>query len=1094
MATAPATPTRVGAAFTSLQQGMIFNSLSEPSAGVDIEHITFELNEAVDIDRLVASWQTVSEANPILLTAVDLTGQQPRPRLEPDASIPAEVHDWTDLNDADQADNWSQIAASDRRTGFDLTVAPLQRLVFAQLGPNRWRGLWSFHHLILDGRSFPLVLRDVFARYDHGTTPTARPPLTEFIDAVADVDETAHQQFWKSELAGLEPLPPLQILSDDERRKLDQPQPDSGAIENQFVVERRLDQATTRQITAAAAQLGVSVNSLVQTAWAIMLSRYLGTNDIVFASTRACRHVVDGADEMVGLLINTVPFRVVLDPDATVESATKMVADTHRRLRTAETSPLHLIRQWVGIDPSVDLLNTLVMFDDASLGRRVADLGAQRSFDYAGQTNFAVTLLAYADPEMLIRLETRPDTIGLEPTHRIAGQFIEVLTTIATDPSQLVRAVGCLTDSDRALLASFNDTDVDYNLDQTLVDLLRDQARRTPEAPAVSFGDETLTYRQFRERVEHTASWLVGNGVGIESVVAVYANRSIEMMVAIHGIVEAGAAYLPLDPDYPTDRLRFMVEDASVHLILSAAATDADRLAGATDVVTVADVLADQTHDEAAPVPASSAATPSSAAYVIYTSGSTGRPKGVTNEHRGIVNRLLWMQDAFELDSSDVVLQKTPITFDVSVWELFWPLIVGAQLHVAPPDAHREPRRLVEQIVSSGTTTMHFVPSMLALFVEEPTIARCTSLRRVICSGEALGRDLQDRTLANLDVALHNLYGPTEAAIDVTWWQCDPDSPLTYVPIGAAIANTRMHVLDPNLQPVPPGAAGELFIAGVQVARGYLNRPELNTEKFLEADAHDLDEGRMYRTGDLGRHREDGSIEYLGRTDHQVKIRGLRIELGEIESSLMSHPAVANAAVAVREDRPGDQQLVGYVTLGDDRPDDLEESLGAHLAVSLTDFMVPRHFVVLDEFPLTTSGKIDRKLLPAPTLAPSVAELPLGEVERQIASIWCDLLELDEIDRTVSFFRAGGHSLLVVRLANALGEQFGTEVEVTALIDNATVASQAALFTHPNDAEPSDRLKAAADAASSRRAAAQRRTAAGRRRRVGTNDRNRHDR
>ena len=1046
---------------------MVFHALGQKRAGVDIEHVTFELHEDLDADRLADAWQQVTAAHETLHCAVDTSGSSLT--FSSSSSVPVAQHRWSSLDPGERSRRWRDIQESSRLRGFDVTQAPLQRLHLIELDPGHWRGLWSFHHLILDGRSFPLVLRDVFSLYDNGTPPPERPSFLRHTEAVARQDRFGDQVFWKEELDGWEPTRPIQILADSDLGSA------ARAQATLQVTEKRIDRATTAAIVEAASDIGVSTNALVQTAWSIVLHRYLGTDDIVFGSTRACRHVVPDADQMVGLLINTVPFRVKVDRSATVTELAQSVAATHRRLRQAETSPLHLIKQWAGVEPQAELFDSLVMFDEQTLGERLTDLGQHRHFNYDGQTNLPITLLAYADPEMLIRLETQPDALSREPSERMLEQFITVLTSMAANPRQQVGQVDYLTDRDRALVDSWNNTAVEIGSDQTLDDLLRDQARRTPNAPALSFGDQTLTYAQLRNRVDAVAASLAVRGVGAESVVGVYAKRSLDMIVAIHGIVAAGGTYLPLDPDLPSERLAFMIEDADAALVITAAAPLAADFSTAIEVVAVTDLekpIGSQ-HD----ADSRDVATADNAAYVIYTSGSTGKPKGVVNEHRGIVNRLLWMQDTFALDADDVVLQKTPFTFDVSVWELFWPLMVGAQLHIAAPDAHRDPRHLVGEITASGTTVMHFVPSMLAVFADEPAIESCTSLRALICSGEALPRDLQDRTLNRLDVELHNLYGPTEAAIDVTWWRCDPSSPLDTVPIGAAIANTRMHVLDHDLAPVPPGAQGELFIAGVQVARGYLNRPELNAKTFLEPGTVAAEPGRLYRTGDLGRHREDGTIEYLGRTDHQVKLRGLRIELGEIESVLTNHPMVTNAAVLDRQDRPGDVYLAAYVVL-DGSPGDITDELRAHLAKSLADYMIPSVFITMDEFPLSSSGKTDRKALPAPPLVESAPELPVGEVEAVVAAIWCELLGVETVDRLTPFFRAGGHSLLIIRLAHALGERFERTVEVTALIDHATVAAQAALLDGEAGAEDADR---AADIA----ATVAKRKAAGRRRRAG---------
>jgi len=458
---------------------------------------------------------------------------------------------------------------------------------------------------------------------------------------------------------------------------------------------------------------------------------------------------------------------------------------------------------------------------------------------------------------------------------------------------------------------------------KTIVEIFEAQASQTPHAIAVVYKDKQFTYAELNQRANQLARFLRKLGVGPETMVGIYMERSLEMVVSLYGILKAGGAYVPLDPEYPTERVAFMLEDTKVPVVLTQAQlidklTTIQTLAASRTIadypkpelicldsgwITIAKESTDNVKE---------GATAENLAYVIYTSGSTGRPKGVMNEHRGICNRLLWMQDAYALTEKDRVLQKTPFSFDVSVWEFFWPLMFGARLVIAKPEGHRDNRYLVKLIIEQAITTIHFVPSMLAAFLLDRNVETCHSLKRVICSGEALPFSLQERFFARFGAELHNLYGPTEAAVDVTYWACQRNSELTTVPIGRPVANTQIYLLDKQLQPVPVGEPGELHIGGVQVARGYLNRPELNTEKFIPDPFNGDPEARLYKTGDLARSLPDGNIVYLGRLDHQVKIRGNRIELGEIEAAITQHPSVREVVVVAREDHPGDKRLVAY--------------------------------------------------------------------------------------------------------------------------------------------------------------------------------------
>ncbi len=446
-----------------------------------------------------------------------------------------------------------------------------------------------------------------------------------------------------------------------------------------------------------------------------------------------------------------------------------------------------------------------------------------------------------------------------------------------------------------------------------------------------------------------------------------------------------------------------------------------------------------------------------SLAYVIFTSGSTGRPKGVGIEHAGIVNRLQWMQEAYCLTATDRVLQKTPFSFDVSVWEFFWPLMVGATLVVAKPGGHQDVAYLSELIAAQGITTLHFVPPMLEVFLSEAEPALCRSLRQVMCSGQALPMELQQRFFSLLgNVELHNLYGPTEASVDVTYWQCRADSPLHCVPIGKPIANIQIHILDSCGNPVPVGVAGELHIAGIGLARGYMNRPELTAEKFIPNPFAATAGARMYRSGDLARYLPDGNIEYLGRIDDQVKIRGFRIELGEVEAALAAQPVVRDVVVMAREDVPGDRRLVAYVVPREGADPAQVSALRSTLLQSLPEYMVPAYIIAIDSMPLTTNGKVDRKRLPKPdagSLANTEFVAPRDAVEEGLAAIWGELLNIDQVGVHHNFFDLGGHSLLAIQAVSRIKETFGVKLKVADLFVHATIDALAKrIAAAPKDA------------------------------------------
>ena len=573
--------------------------------------------------------------------------------------------------------------------------------------------------------------------------------------------------------------------------------------------------------------------------------------------------------------------------------------------------------------------------------------------------------------------------------------------------------------------------------------LIERQATLASQSVALEFEGRELTYAALNRRANQLARVLRRRGVGPDGLVGVFAERSFEMVVALLAVLKAGGAYVPLDPSYPAERLAHMLEDARAPLVLAQPHLES-RLPAQLAETLLLDSSREAYGGEAGE-DLEDVGTPLDLAYVIFTSGSTGRPKGAMNTHRGIYNRLLWMQEEYGLTGNDRVLQKTPFSFDVSVWEFFWPLLTGARLVIARPEGHRDTAYLVRLIRDSKITTLHFVPSMLRVLLEEQRVEACGSLRRVICSGEALPRELQEHFFARLPgVELHNLYGPTEAAVDVTYWACRQGDDRLTVPIGRPVANTQIYVLDGRMQPVPVGVAGELVIGGVQVGRGYVGRDDLTAERFVPDPFSNAPGARLYKTGDLARHLADGVIEYLGRLDYQVKIRGQRIELGEIEAMLNKHVGVGQSVVMAREDTPGDQRLVAYVVARQPVPStgELEE----HLSRELPGYMVPTAFVFVGALPLTSSGKVDRRSLPPPDADDQRAQaidLPRTPTERALADIWREVLRIEHVGARDNFFSLGGHSLLATRVTSRVQKRLGVRLPLNAFFRTPTIEALA---------------------------------------------------
>ncbi|PCJ16860.1 MAG: hypothetical protein COB04_09935 [Gammaproteobacteria bacterium] len=571
--------------------------------------------------------------------------------------------------------------------------------------------------------------------------------------------------------------------------------------------------------------------------------------------------------------------------------------------------------------------------------------------------------------------------------------------------------------------------------------LFEQQVEATPHGEALVFEGQRLSYLELDQRANQLAHYLRDAGVVEKDLVAVCLPRSLDLVVALYGIIKAGAAYVPLDPSLPRDRLSYILDDTKAPIVLTTSELQ-DRFSHGYGRVLCIDTEQPRI-DDCATDRLSLNISSDDLMYVIYTSGSTGQPKGVANAHKGVINRLLWMQDQYSLNNVDRVLQKTPFSFDVSVWEFFWPLFTGATLVLAKPEGHKDANYLNRLIRKESISTLHFVPSMLAVFLQQGDAQACQTLKRVFCSGEALSVGLQNQFFQQLNIPLYNLYGPTEAAIDVSHWECRQTSTQVSVPIGKPIANVKLYVLDQCMNPVPVGVPGELYIAGIALAREYLGNKALTEKSFIEHEVVENHPERLYKTGDLVRYLNDGNIEYLGRLDHQVKLRGLRIELGEIESSIEQQHDIEECVVLVQGDGV-EQRLIAYVVHSS--PELGSAELKVALKARLPDYMIPSAFVALPAIPVTSNGKVDRKeLLKLKVEFCSQQEFvpPRNETEEVLASLWGDVLKLDAIGVKDNFFDLGGHSLLATQVVSRVKEAFQVELPLSVLFENQTIENMA---------------------------------------------------
>jgi len=924
---------------------------------------------------------------------------------------------------------------------FDLEHGPLLRASVVRFGPDEAVLILTAHHIVCDGWSFGVLLSELPALLSATESASNLPAAESYADYAENRHDSAHQQqtdldtrYWVS-------------IYDRSTPVLDLPTVRPRQPMRSFASRRedlRIDPSLLDAVRKLGARHGTSLFATLLGVYAAFVSRVSGQDDVV-VGVSAAGQAAEGSQSLVGHCVNLLPIRLQIESESTIasllERARGAVLDAYDHQSVSFGGLLkHLqIRREPGRLPLVSVLFNLDARLDTS-AYNAEGLQAEIFSNPRSAENFELYLNVTQDAEgLLLECQYKTELFDQATVQRWLRLYREALVRATTDPAQTLASLLAPSPAEQVLLAQWNDTARDYPTGLRLDTLLAQGLQIAPDATALVFEGQSLSYRDLHARARQLAHMLRECGAGPGVLVGVCVERSLELVVALVGIMISGAAYVPLDPSLPAERLSGMAEDADIKLLLTRHTEFASR-AQAFPAHTQAlflDDMAWQPHEAVPALPA--VGNERDAAYVIFTSGSTGRPKGAMNAHRGIVNRLLWMQEAYALQPGERVLQKTPFSFDVSVWEFFWPLTVGATLVVARPDGHRDSAYLVDLVQRERIDVMHFVPSMLRFFLDEPGAPACGRLRRVVCSGEALPLDLVERFFALLPTSrLANLYGPTEAAVDVSAWECRPGEPSGTVPIGAPIANTQLYVLDAHLRPLPIGTPGDLYIGGVQVGMGYTQRPDLTAERFI-ADPF-RSGGRLYKTGDIARWRGDGALDYLGRSDHQVKVRGYRIELGEIENQMLAFPGIQHAVAITREDQPGDLRIVAYVTAEGGAID--SEALRDQLRQVLPDFMVPQNIVQLDAIPLLSSGKVDRRALPAPNPVHARAGrqrvLPRNATERTVLGLMEQVLKLPEMSVLDDFFAMGGHSLLAARLIAQLNATLDLNLPLRLVFESPT--------------------------------------------------------
>ncbi|MFL6282296.1 MAG: amino acid adenylation domain-containing protein [Pyrinomonadaceae bacterium] len=1043
-----------GLPLTFAQQRLWFIDQLEPGATTYNIPSVICLKGPLDLRALEETLSEIVRRHEILRTTFRAEGGQPSQFITP--ARPSAL-DLQDLSDSLEPEALAErLALEEAQRPFDLTRGPLLRPSLLRLEEETHLLLLTMHHIVSDGWSSGVLMREVSALYT-AFRAGQQSPLPEleiqygdyavwqrtWLDGAALEDSLA---YWKGQLSGAPSS--LELPSDRPRPAV---RSHRGAAVN-FALPETLGE----RLRELARREGVTLYMLLLAAWQTLLMRYTGQEDIVVGSPVAGRTRAE-TEALIGFFVNTLVLRTDLSGDPTFKELLGRVREVCLGAYAHQEVPFEKVVEELA--PERSLSHTplfqvaLTLHNEPVETRQLDGLTAEPFLVEPGTSKFDLSLaLVERGAALTGTLRYSTDLFDAGTAERMLQHLRRLLEGAADDAGKRLSRLPLLTDDEeREVIVEWNDTKVERTWPERLHQLFEAQAAETPDARAVVCEDAELTYAELNSRANRLARHLRRmRGVGLESRVGVLMRPCAEMFVSLLAVLKAGGAYVPFSTETPVKRLSFMLEDARVSLLLtnSESADAARDCAQPTLLLDAERERIDAESDEDLRVEVCA----ENLAYIIYTSGSTGLPKGVGVSHRAICNRIAWGQHAYPLLSTDRVLQGAAFVFDFSVWEIFAPLAAGACVVVPAPGGMQDCAYLVGLIARRRVSVAHFVPTLFQMFLDEKGVEECESLRLVFCGGEALSASLQERFFARFEAELYNQYGPTEAAVDATFWRCTPDSARAAVPIGRPIFNTQIYLLDRCMQPVPPGALGELHIGGVGLARGYFGRAALTAERFIP-DPFSTEAGaRLYRTGDLARHLEGGAVEFAGRIDQQVKVRGQRIELSEVEHALSLHPSVRESAVVVREDERAEKRLVGYVVPREGQTPNASE-LRSFLRERLLEYMVPSAFVVLDRLPLTVNGKLDAGALPAPDQTRPELDggfvAPRTETEEVLAAAWAKVLRLERVGVRDNFFDLGGHSLLATQLISAVRDLFRVELPLRSLFESPTVEGMAeALVRH----------------------------------------------
>ena len=1020
-------------ALTPMQEGMLFHYLKEPEDNQYFEQLSLRLQGKINVEIFKKSWEFITSRNEMLRTFFRWEKiQNPVQIVLKDYKCELKFYDFSEEGMSLRAHSLQELKKKDKSEKFDLREVPF-RITLCRMGEEEYEMIISNHHILFDGWSTGIILKEFFNIYETLSNDSAlklpvKTKFKEFIKYINNKSQLLEQEYWQAYLSGYEEV---HIISEQAKEN-------NSKVIQQYSFSAK--ESIKKDIDLFAKNKRITLAELIYCTWGILLQKYTNSSDVIFGTTLSGRTpAVKGIEEMVGLFINTLPLRIKNNAEESIFDLLAKVKNESQKREEFQNTALMDIKKYLGLTGIFNLFDSLVVVENYPIEDFLNKKGnalTLSAYDIEEETNYPIVLSVNSSESLTFTLTYNKECFTAEQIIAIAGYFMKILDYIVYHSDGYVEDIEILSDIEKEkILQEFNDNQRDYPCNKTLHQLFEEQVNRTPDNIALVFEDKHLTYRELNEKSNKLARTLREKGVKPDSIVGIMVERSLEMIVGIMGILKAGGAYLPIDSEYPEDRVKYMLEDSKTNILL----TQTGLLNKAAYNCRIINLEEEKEYDKNTEN-LEDTNNERDLAYVIYTSGSTGKPKGVMVEHRSAINTLFALQEYYPLLQKDSYLLKTNYTFDVSVSEIFAWLLCGSKLSILPQGKEKEVKDIVKAINKYEITHINFTPSMLKAFVsliEEKNKEELKSLKYIFSAGEALQKETVKATKEKLNfVQLENLYGPTEVTVYATKYSIN-NLNSDVVPIGRPINNTKCFILDAKNTPVPIGVVGELFLGGAGLARGYLNKSELTFEKFIKNPFNS--EERIYKTGDLARWLPDGNIEFLGRIDHQVKIRGFRIELGEIENHLLNYGSVKEVVVIDREDKAGDKYLCAYmvatkeVTVGE---------LRKHLLKDLPEYMVPSYFMQLEKMPLTFSGKIDRKALPEPdgTIAAGTEyEGPRNEVEEKLIDLWSKVLAVENIGISHNFFDLGGHSLKATALISKIHKELNVELPLKVIFKSPTI-------------------------------------------------------